>query len=122
MLAVVSWAKTVDVGASASPVLRPTNMVVVINVFFILFLLFSSSWLYALRAPSLELSWNCAAPLTAYYVQKENGNGNEHTTKFRHEAVRVVLTSGLTRKEVASDCGVHGLSGNAWILREFPLK
>jgi transposase-like protein len=33
--------------------------------------------------------------------------GKNHTTEFKQEAVRVALTSGLTRKQVAADFGVH---------------
>lgn len=33
--------------------------------------------------------------------------GPKHTTEFRHEAVRVALTSGLTCKQAAADFGVH---------------
>jgi len=32
--------------------------------------------------------------------------GTKRTAEFRHEAVRVALTSGLTRKQVASDFGI----------------
>lgn len=35
---------------------------------------------------------------------------SQHTAEFRQEAVRVALTSGLNRKQVASDFGV-GLRG-----------
>ena len=31
---------------------------------------------------------------------------HRHTEEFRREAVRMALTSGLTRKQVASDLGV----------------
>ncbi len=37
------------------------------------------------------------------------GNGNRPTPEFRREAVRLALTSGRTRREVAEDLGV-GLS------------
>jgi len=32
--------------------------------------------------------------------------GKKHTVEFRQEAVRVALTSGLARKQVAADFGV----------------
>jgi Transposase len=37
------------------------------------------------------------------------GNGNKPTPEFRREAVRLALTSGRTRREIAEDQGV-GLS------------
>ena len=37
------------------------------------------------------------------------GNGNRPTPEFRREAVRLALTSGRTRREVAADLGI-GLS------------
>ena len=37
------------------------------------------------------------------------GNGNKPTPEFRLEAVRLALTSGRTRREVAADLGI-GLS------------
>lgn len=37
------------------------------------------------------------------------GNGNRPTPEFRREAVRLALTSGRTRREVAGDLGI-GLS------------
>ena len=32
--------------------------------------------------------------------------GTKHTVEFRQEAVRIALTSGLTRKQVAADFGI----------------
>lgn len=37
------------------------------------------------------------------------GNGNRPTPEFRCEAVRLALTSGRTRREIAEDLGI-GLS------------
>ncbi len=37
------------------------------------------------------------------------GNGNRPTPEFRREAVRLALTSGRTRREIAADLGI-GLS------------
>lgn len=39
------------------------------------------------------------------------GNGNRPTAEFRREAVRLALTSGRTRREIAEDLGI-GLSGH----------
>ena len=33
--------------------------------------------------------------------------GTKQSAEFRQEAVRVALTSGLTRKQVAADFGIH---------------
>jgi len=38
--------------------------------------------------------------------------GLKRTDEFRQDAVRIVLTSGLTRKQVADDLGV-GMSSNS---------
>ena len=43
------------------------------------------------------------------------GNGNRPTPEFRREAVRLALTSGRTRREVAADLGI-GLSTLTWWL------
>ena len=39
----------------------------------------------------------------------------KHTAEFRQEAVRVALTSGLTRKQVAADFGVGFSTLSHWI-------
>ena len=41
--------------------------------------------------------------------------GTKHTVEFRQEAVRVAVTSGLTRKQVAADFGVGFSTLNRWI-------
>lgn len=47
-----------------------------------------------------------------------NGNGNRPTPEFRREAVRLALTSGRTRREIAEDLGI-GLSTLArWLGQE----
>jgi len=43
---------------------------------------------------------------------------SQHTAGFRQEAVRVALTSGLNRKQVASDFGVGFSTLNRWIQLE----
>ena len=45
------------------------------------------------------------------------GNGNRPTPEFRREAVRLALTSGRTRREIADDLG-SGLSTLTRLLRE----
>lgn len=41
--------------------------------------------------------------------------GRTRTDEFRQDAVRIALTSGLTRKQVASDLGVGMSTLNKWI-------
>lgn len=38
-----------------------------------------------------------------------------HTDEFRAEAVRIALTSGLTRKQVAADLGIGFSTLNKWV-------
>ena len=41
--------------------------------------------------------------------------GLKRTDEFRQDAVRIALTSGLTRKQVADDLGVGLLTLNEWV-------
>ena len=41
--------------------------------------------------------------------------GPKHSSEFRQEAVRVALTSGLTRKQVAADFGIGFSTLSRWI-------
>lgn len=41
--------------------------------------------------------------------------GTKRTNEFRADAVRIALTSGLTRKQVASDLGVGLSTLNKWV-------
>ena len=41
--------------------------------------------------------------------------GLKRTDEFRQDAVRIALTSGLTRKQVADDLGVGMSTLNQWI-------
>ena len=41
--------------------------------------------------------------------------GQKRTDEFRSDAVRIALTSGLTRKQVASDLGIGLSSLNKWV-------
>jgi len=41
--------------------------------------------------------------------------GQTRTDEFRKDAVRVALTSGLTRKQVASDLSIGMSTPNKWI-------
>jgi transposase len=41
--------------------------------------------------------------------------GLQRTGEFRQDAVRIALTSGLTRKQVADDLGVGMSTLNKWI-------
>lgn len=44
--------------------------------------------------------------------------GTNHRLEFRQEAVRVALTSGLTRKQVAADFGVGFSTLSKWIQQD----
>jgi len=44
--------------------------------------------------------------------------GTKRTAEFRQEAVRVSLTSGLTRKQVAADFGVGFSTLSKWIQQD----
>ena len=41
--------------------------------------------------------------------------GTEQSAEFRQEAVRVALTSGLARKQVAADFGIHCQAGYVYM-------
>ena len=41
--------------------------------------------------------------------------GPKRTDEFRQDAVRIALTSGLTRKQVADDLGVGMSTLNKWV-------
>ena len=43
------------------------------------------------------------------------GNGNRPTAAFRREAVRLALTSGRTRREVAADLGIGLSTLTRWV-------
>ena len=40
-----------------------------------------------------------------------------HTEEFKREAIRIALTSGLTRRQVASDLGIGFSTLSKWIQR-----
>ena len=40
---------------------------------------------------------------------------NGHSEEFKRDAVRIVLASGLTRRQVASDLGIGVSTLNSWI-------
>ena len=43
--------------------------------------------------------------------------GTGRTDEFRKDAVRIALTSGLTRRQVADDLGVGRSTLNKWVTR-----
>lgn len=45
---------------------------------------------------------------------------HRHSDEFRLEAVRIALTSGLSRKQVASDLGVGFSTLSKWIQKSRP--
>lgn len=46
------------------------------------------------------------------------GNWNRPTSKFRREAVRLALTSGRTRREIAEDLGIGLWTLTRWLGQE----
>ena len=46
------------------------------------------------------------------------GNGNRPTPEFQQEAVRLALTSGRTRREIAEDLGIGLSTLTRWLSRE----
>lgn len=44
----------------------------------------------------------------------------KHNEEFKREAIRIALTSGLTRKQVASDLGIGFSTLAKWIQRSGP--
>jgi transposase len=44
--------------------------------------------------------------------------GTKRTAEFRQEAVRIALTSSLTRKQVAADFGIGFSTLNKWIQQD----
>ena len=44
----------------------------------------------------------------------------KHTEEFKQEAIRIALTSGLTRKQVADDLGVGFSTLAKWIQKSRP--
>lgn len=44
--------------------------------------------------------------------------GMKHTAEFRQEAVRISLTSGLPRKQVAADFGIGFSTLSKWIQQD----
>ncbi len=43
---------------------------------------------------------------------------SRHGTEFRSEAVRLALTSGLTRKQIAADLGIGFSTLNKWVQQD----
>ena len=68
-----------------------------------------------MQTAGMALSRFDAAPLIAFTVTKETDYGTATNRRFRQDAVRIALKSGLTRKQVADDLGVGMLTLNKWI-------
>ena len=49
---------------------------------------------------------------------------SKHSDEFRRDAVRIALTSGLSRRQVASDLGIGLSTLNKWVkaLRSYARK
>ena len=63
----------------------------------------------------MDLSRFDTALLIAFTVTEKTDYGIKRTDGFRRDAVRIALTSGLTRKQVADDLGVGMSTLNKWI-------
>jgi transposase len=63
----------------------------------------------------LDLSRFDAASLIAFTAQKQTDNGAKQTDAFRQDAVRIALTSGLTRKHVADALSVGKSMRSKWM-------
>ena len=50
------------------------------------------------------------------------GNGNKPTPEFRREAVRLVLTSGRTRREITEDLGIGFSTPTRWLGQERDIR
>jgi transposase len=50
------------------------------------------------------------------------GNGNRPTPEFRREAVRLALTSGRTRREIAEDLGIGLSTLTRWLSQERDIR
>lgn len=59
-----------------------------------------------LHSVKLDLSRVDAALSIAFAATKETGDGTETDGRIRKDAVRIALTSGLTRKQSAYDLSV----------------
>ena len=46
------------------------------------------------------------------------GNGNRPTPEFRREAVRLALTSGRTRRDIADDLGIGLSTLTRWVRQD----
>ncbi len=44
--------------------------------------------------------------------------GQRHSVEFRSEAVRLALTSGLTRKQLSTDLGIGFSTLNKWVQQD----
>ena len=64
------------------------------------------------EAIALAKAWTCPGEVESTNLGTRRcsmGNGNRPTPEFRREAVRLALTGGRTRREIAEDLGI-GLS------------
>ena len=70
--------------------------------------------LNSLPTTALDLSRDCAASLTKYRVAKENTDDITTNRGIRAHAMRVALTSGLPRRQVAADFGIGFSTMSRW--------
>ena len=67
--------------------------------------------------PAWSAKWSCVAKVESTYCNRRcsMGRGIRFTTEFKREAVRLVLSSGRPRTEIAEDLGVGLSSLTRWI-------
>ncbi len=75
---------------------------------------------FALVETGLDLSRNCAGHLSVLSWQQEISEMMKHSEDFKREAVRIALSSGLSRERVAADLGVGKSTLGKWISHHRP--
>lgn len=76
-------------------------------------------WLFSLHA-AVDLYRFCAGLLSVYCSQQETDDMTVHSAEFKREAVRIALTSGLQRGQVAQDLGIGKSTLVRWISQYRP--
>jgi len=66
----------------------------------------------------LDLSVESFEHLIAHWPSRRHNMAPRHGKEFRKEAVRLALSSGLTRKQVADDLGVGFSTLNRWVQKD----
>lgn len=73
------------------------------------------------HVPEFKAKWTCPEKVESTNGGTRRcsiGNGNRPTPEFRREAVRLALTSGRTRREIAEDLGIGLSTLTRWLRDE----